>query len=877
MAELKTNRPAYIEYVKPVKMRELAKKGFDMRQVEKLSKAMAAVMSKNMLKAKPDSKNHIDIALEDSRRQIDLMKIDIGIINSNIGALQQDVKASLGLLSEAIESIKKLGATFKEHANKIMASQQSSSSSMMDMLAGAGLAGGLKGLKSAGAVIKSGVSTAIKGVGSAIGSAGRFAKGLGAAGMAVSTYEALEMYRDQSDDLSERYGDDWKKQLGGAAQKSYRMVTDREASLEEINRLTPEEASSVLENGYPKDIERYGKERLETRAKGQTVSASPAKPEGGPEESKAVREKREELQKQERIDKSVGGVNTANTQSSPAASFQASMPSSGPDGVQVPGGIKPVAETGDATRAMQSFVADGWTKEQAAGIVGNLQAESGPNLKTDSVGDNGKAYGIAQWHPDRQAKFKEVYKKDIREAGFEEQLAFIKWELANSEARAGRLLRQAKTAAEAAQIMDRFYERSSGQHTAQRIANAENLSKNSPSTAPVPAIQAAIGDVVGPPPVASGDIAKSAADAPAAQAAAIQSPSASSVSDYSEGSSTKAGAQNTHKVVSENTQTVNTKNKEVITSPSQSIVPRSTFESAVEGSSTKAGAANLARFNATGRPDALNFKQDFAGSLGSFLTTAKQSGHDITIQSGFRSPELQSVLYKQAIQKYGNETEARKWVAPPGQSNHAKGIAADLGFSSPSAKSWAHSNAQKFGLNFRMAHEPWHIEPTGIGGSNVDYNPDGVQSASPGSSEGNGISASPVSAPTIAETQQKFSGLMTTLSALTSTSSAPIVRPSSPGSSLETVLQAPAQPSNAPIAGLVGAISNIGNMVGSMAGMLGALTTKPGYSDTPNPDLAYDENTRNDMPSAMPSNRMLAQLFDLNVGNRSKILGYAFE
>jgi hypothetical protein len=871
MAELKTNRPAYIEYVKPVKMRELAKKGFDMRQVEKLSKAMAAVMSKNMLKAKPDSKNHIDIALEDSRRQIDLMKIDIGIINSNIGALQQDVKASLGLLSEAIQSIKKLGATFKEHANKIMASQQSSSSSMMDMLAGAGLLGGLK---TAGSVIKSGVSTAIKGVGSAIGSAGRFAKGLGAAGMAVSTYEALEMYRDQSADLSERYGDDWKKQLGGAAQKSYRMVTDREASLEEINRLTPEEASSVLENGYPKDIERYGKERLETRAKGQTVSASPAKPEGGPEESKAVREKREDLQKQERIDKSSSTPST-NAQSNSLSTFQPAGNAGGADAVQV-SGLKPVSETGNATRAMQSFMADGWTKEQAAGIVGNLQQESS-TLKTDDVGDGGKAYGIAQWWPDRQAKFKEIYKKDIRESGFEEQLAFIKWELANSHARAGRLLRQAKTAAEAAIIVDQHYEASNGKHRQQRIVNAENLVKNSPSTAPVPAIQAAIGDVVGPPPVASGDIAKSASDAPAAQAAAIQSPSASSVSDYSEGSSTKAGAQNKTDGITAGAGASITKNKEVITSPSQSIVPRSTFESAVEGKSTKAGAANLARFNATGRPDALNFKQDFAGSLGSFLTTAKQSGHDITIQSGFRSPELQSVLYKQAIQKYGNETEARKWVAPPGQSNHAKGIAADLGFSSPSAKSWAHSNAQKFGLNFRMAHEPWHIEPSGIGGSNVDYNPDGVQSASPGSSEGNAISASPVSAPTIAETQQKFSGLMTTLSALTSTSSAPIVRPSSPVNDLATVPPTAADVSNSPMAGLVGAISNIGSMVGSMAGMIGALTTKPGYSDTPNPDLAYDENTRNDMPPAMPSNRMLAQLFDLNVGDRSKIPGYAFE
>jgi len=873
MAELKTNKPSSIEYVKPIKMRELAKKGFDMRQVEKLSKAMAAVMSKNMLKAKPDSKNHIDIALEDSRRQIDLMKIDIGIVNANISALQQDVKTSLGLLSDTIASIKNLGSQLKEHANKIMANQQSSSSTLLDMLSGAGL---LSGLKKGRAVVKSGVSSTVKGVGSAIGSAGRFAKGLGAAGTAFTAYEAFELYRDRADDLKEKYGDDWKKQLGGAAQKSYRMVTDREASLEEINKLTPEEASSVLENGFPKDIERYGRERLESRAKGQTVSA-PAKQEGGPEESKAVREKREELDKQVRIDKSAAAPTpSASTQSSGLSTFQSASPTGGPDAVQV-SGLKPVSENGNATRAMQSFMADGWTKEQAAGIVGNLQQESS-TLKTDDVGDGGKAYGIAQWWPDRQAKFKEIYKKDIRESGFEEQLAFIKWELANSHARAGRLLRQAKTAAEAAIIVDQHYEASNGKHRQQRIVNAEHLVKNSTAESPQAIIQASIGQAPVPPPVASGDIASPGTATSTPQAAAIRSPSASSFPDYSEGSTSKAGTEGTSFTATKaEASAVNALPiaGEVINYKVVSENKGKSNENTFEGDKTN-GSVNLAKFNATGRPDALNFKQEFAGSLGSFLNTAKQSGHEITIQSGFRSPELQSVLFKQAVQKYGNETEARKWVAPPGQSNHAKGIAADLGFSSPSAKSWAHSNAQKFGLNFRMAHEPWHIEPTGVSGPAVDYNPDGVQTASPASSEG-GISATPVAAPTIAETKSKFSNLMTSMSAMSSSAPIPIVRPSSPGSSLETVLQAPAQPSNAPIAGLVGAISNIGNMVGSMAGMLGALTTKPGYSDTPNPDLAYDENTRNDMPSAMPSNRMLAQLFDLNVGNRSKIPGYAFE
>jgi hypothetical protein len=36
----------------------------------------------------------------------------------------------------------------------------------------------------------------------------------------------------------------------------------------------------------------------------------------------------------------------------------------------------------------------GWSKEQSAGLVGNLIVESG--LRTDAVGDGGKARGVAQ-------------------------------------------------------------------------------------------------------------------------------------------------------------------------------------------------------------------------------------------------------------------------------------------------------------------------------------------------------------------------------------------------------------------------------------------------------------------------------------------------
>jgi hypothetical protein len=126
---------------------------------------------------------------------------------------------------------------------------------------------------------------------------------------------------------------------------------------------------------------------------------------------------------------------------------------------------------------MKFFMSKGWTKEQAAGIVGNLQQESGPNLKINLPGDNGQAYGIAQWHPDRQKIFESVYGKSIRDSTFPEQLAFVDYELNHNESSAGRMLRNSSTAGEAADIVDSFYERSRGTEKGIRIANALALVK----------------------------------------------------------------------------------------------------------------------------------------------------------------------------------------------------------------------------------------------------------------------------------------------------------------------------------------------------------------------------------------------------------------
>jgi peptidoglycan hydrolase-like protein with peptidoglycan-binding domain len=128
--------------------------------------------------------------------------------------------------------------------------------------------------------------------------------------------------------------------------------------------------------------------------------------------------------------------------------------------------------------AVKYFISKGWSPEQAAGIVGNLQAESGRDLQIDAVGDKGRAYGIAQWHPDRQQLFRKAFGKDIRQSSLGEQLAFVQWELENTEKKAASMLSTARTAEEAAIIFDKHYERSAGLHKNQRIAFAQALISN---------------------------------------------------------------------------------------------------------------------------------------------------------------------------------------------------------------------------------------------------------------------------------------------------------------------------------------------------------------------------------------------------------------
>lgn len=130
--------------------------------------------------------------------------------------------------------------------------------------------------------------------------------------------------------------------------------------------------------------------------------------------------------------------------------------------------------------ALQYFMSQGFTKNQASGIVGNLLQESGLNI--GAVGDKGKAFGIAQWHPDRQAEFARVFGHDIRTSSFSEQLQFVMYEFMNKEQRAYQQLMKQSSIAGSAEAVSRGYLRpsESAENLPRRIqlSNAVNVNIN---------------------------------------------------------------------------------------------------------------------------------------------------------------------------------------------------------------------------------------------------------------------------------------------------------------------------------------------------------------------------------------------------------------
>lgn len=124
------------------------------------------------------------------------------------------------------------------------------------------------------------------------------------------------------------------------------------------------------------------------------------------------------------------------------------------------------------------------------------------------------------------------------------------------------------------------------------------------------------------------------------------------------------------------------------------------------------------------------------------IADAKADGIDLLICSSYRSVDRQITLFNEQIQKFKNKgyndedarTEAAKWVAIPGTSEHHTGLALDIvtptyqvldfGFEETDAFKWLSTHCTEYGFILRypedktditkIVYEPWHYRYVGV-------------------------------------------------------------------------------------------------------------------------------------------------------------------
>jgi LAS superfamily LD-carboxypeptidase LdcB len=107
-------------------------------------------------------------------------------------------------------------------------------------------------------------------------------------------------------------------------------------------------------------------------------------------------------------------------------------------------------------------------------------------------------------------------------------------------------------------------------------------------------------------------------------------------------------------------------------------------------------------------PGVANLDPTLLGALRQAATDAAYDGVEFVVESGWRSPEYQERLLREAVAKYGSAEEAARWVATAQTSAHVSGSAVDIGPSD--ATRWLSERGAAYGLCRIYGNEPWHHE-----------------------------------------------------------------------------------------------------------------------------------------------------------------------
>jgi zinc D-Ala-D-Ala carboxypeptidase len=107
-------------------------------------------------------------------------------------------------------------------------------------------------------------------------------------------------------------------------------------------------------------------------------------------------------------------------------------------------------------------------------------------------------------------------------------------------------------------------------------------------------------------------------------------------------------------------------------------------------------------------PGVANLDPALLGALRQAATDAADDGVELHVESGWRSPEYQQQLLREAVSEYGSKEEAARWVATAERSAHVSGDAVDIGHSDATA--WLSEHGPEYGLCQIYSNEPWHYE-----------------------------------------------------------------------------------------------------------------------------------------------------------------------
>lgn len=107
-------------------------------------------------------------------------------------------------------------------------------------------------------------------------------------------------------------------------------------------------------------------------------------------------------------------------------------------------------------------------------------------------------------------------------------------------------------------------------------------------------------------------------------------------------------------------------------------------------------------------PAVVNLNPDLLAALRRAATDAADDGVELLVNGGWRSPEYQRRLLREAISKYGSAEAAARWVAAPETSAHVRGEAVDIGPVGGAA--WLSEHGAGYGLCQIYRNEPWHYE-----------------------------------------------------------------------------------------------------------------------------------------------------------------------